>query len=152
MTANNLNEVSLLLDEMISPNIVPRLWGEAGIDAVHLRDRAKLQAKDYEVLAFATQNRRAVATINDFDFEKLLLKRKTHFGVVTIPSGGTRDEQFSYIVKAVEYMRQFPSAMEAVKDHVIAVSEDMKVSRRMVTAPATQSIFPVLSIVPKRPA
>jgi len=91
------NDIRLLLDENISPNLSPRLW-DAGIDALPLRDRAMLRISDYKVLAFADKDGRVIATIDEFDFEKLLVKRKTHNGVVAIPGGGTRDEQFNFIM------------------------------------------------------
>lgn len=140
------NEVRLLLDENISPNIVPRLWGE-GVDAVPLRDRAMLRAKDHEVFAFAQKETRAVATINESDFEKLVASMKTHAGVISIPSGGSRDEQFDYLMAAINQLRSMGNAMAAAKDHVLAVSEDMKIARRMAAKPTTST--PVISLVGK---
>lgn len=151
MLSLTTNELRLLLDENISPNIVPRLWGE-GIDAVPLRDRAMLRAKDHQVFAFAAKEDRAVATINESDFEKLVARMTTHPGVISIPSGGSRDEQFDYIMAAVNQLRSMGNAMAAAKDHVAAVDEDLKVTRRMVRAPDIQNVSPALSVVPRRPA
>ncbi|MGJ4883812.1 DUF5615 family PIN-like protein [Bradyrhizobium sp. HKCCYLRH3097] len=145
------NEVKLLLDENISPNIVPRLW-EEGIDAVPLRDRAMLRAKDHEVFAFAAKENRAVTTINESDFEKLIARMKTHPGVISIPSGGSRDEQFDYIMAAVNQLRAMGNAMAAAQDHVVAVDEHLKVARRMVRAPEVKSPPLISPVVPKRPA
>lgn len=141
------NDIRLLLDENISPRIVPDLW-EAGIDAVALRDRNQLQIADHAVLSYAEADGRVVATINEVDFEKLLLKKKTHGGVVTIPSGGTRDEQLQYILAAATHLRQSPSAMQAVRDCIIAVNEELQVSRRWICAP---SVVPNVAVA-KKPA
>jgi predicted nuclease of predicted toxin-antitoxin system len=137
-------DVRLLLDANISPNIVPRFW-ENGIDAVALRDRAKLRVTDHQVLAFAQKENRAVATINLYDFEKLIAGMETHAGVISFPSGGSRDEQFDYIMAAVQQLRATGSAMRAAKDGLIAVSEDFKVTRRTVV----KAKAPVISLVAK---
>jgi predicted nuclease of predicted toxin-antitoxin system len=144
------NEVRLLLDENISPNIVPRLWDE-GIDAVPLRDRAMLRARDHQVFSFAAKEDRAVATINESDFEKIVAGMESHPGVISIPSGGSRDEQFDYIMTAVEQLRSMGNAMASVKDHVLAVSDDFKISRRMVRSAPKSGILK-LSVVPNRQA
>jgi predicted nuclease of predicted toxin-antitoxin system len=140
------NEIFLLLDENISPKITPRLF-EAGINALPLRDRALLQAPDHRVLTIATKEGRALTTINLADFEKLALKRKTHPGIIAIPSGGTREHQFNYIVTVAEYLRQFPNPMATARDSIIAVNEDLQISRRIVCAPG---IIPHLAVVTKK--
>jgi predicted nuclease of predicted toxin-antitoxin system len=141
------NEIRLLLDENISPRITPLLF-EAGIDALPLRDRAMLQISDHRVLTVAAKEGRAVTTINLADFEKLALKRKTHPGIIVIPSGGTREQQFTYITAAVDYLRQFPNPMAAARDNIIAVNEELRVSQRIVCAPASAHVQ--LAIVPKK--
>jgi len=140
------NEIRLLLDENISPKITPLLF-EAGIDALPLRDRALLQISDHRVLTIATKEGRAVTTINLADFEKLALKRKTHPGIIAIPSGGTRERQFTYIMTAADYLRQFSNPMSAACDSIISVDEDLHISRRIVCAPI---IVPELTIVTKK--
>ncbi|MEI9925822.1 MAG: DUF5615 family PIN-like protein [Bradyrhizobium sp.] len=140
------NEIRLLLDENISPKITPLLF-EAGIDALPLRDRALLQIPDHRVLAIATKEGRALTTINLADFEKLAAKRKTHPGIISIPSGGTREHQFTYIMTAADYLRQFSDPMSAARDNIISVNEDLQISQRTVCAPA---IVPHLAIVTKK--
>ena len=88
MTLHTSNNVRFLLDENISPNIPSRLW-EEGIDAVPIRDRSMLRATDIKVLNFAQKEGRAVATINEADFEKLVSKMADHHGVAVIPSGAS---------------------------------------------------------------
>jgi predicted nuclease of predicted toxin-antitoxin system len=141
-------DARLLLDANISPNIVPQFW-KNGVDAVALRDRAKLRIGDHEVLAFAQTENRAVATINECDFEKLIAGMDTHAGVISIPSGGSRQEQFEYIMAAVKQLRLTGNAMAAAKDGLIVVDEDMKVvGRKVVKKPATS----VVALVRAKPS
>ena len=100
--------VRLLLDENVSPNIVSRLWA-IGADSLHIRDRAKLRAPDYRVLQLAMAENRAVITIDVADFEKLVSNEQQHPGILVIPSGGSRDEQYRYVAAVVSFLRQAPS-------------------------------------------
>jgi predicted nuclease of predicted toxin-antitoxin system len=86
----------LVLDENISPTLVRRLW-EHQIDTVHVRDRGLLSSPDNVIWEFALSEKRAVVTINGQDFFALARQASVHHGVVVIPSGGLRDEMFSYI-------------------------------------------------------
>ena len=92
MPTSTPNDVRLLLDENISPKIAPQLW-EAGIDALPIRDRARLRISDHGLLHLAVTENRVVATINEVDFYKLVVRLKEYPGVAVIPSGGSRDEQ-----------------------------------------------------------
>ena len=92
----------LVLDENISPTLVPRLW-EKHIDTVHVRDRGLLSSPDNVIWEFALSEKRAVVTINGRDFYALAKRTSVHHGVVVIPSGGIRDEMFSNIIAAVEW-------------------------------------------------
>ena len=99
-------------------------------------------------MTIAAREGRAVTTINFADFEKLALSRKTHPGIIIIPSGGTREEQFTYIVAAADHLRQFPNAMAAACDHIIAVNENMVVSKRLAVKPSEDAAQ--LAVVPKK--
>jgi predicted nuclease of predicted toxin-antitoxin system len=134
MLKSTANDLRLILDENISPNIVPRLW-DAGIDVTHVRDRAMLRASDHKVLQFAQGESRAVATIDEADFEKLVKKMPTHCGIVVVPSGGRRDEQYEYVMEIAKFLRQSPNAMLAARDRITTVNEEMKVSARLAVAP-----------------
>ena len=52
MSGDRRDVLKLPLDEDLSPWVAPRLQ-EAGVDAIPVRDRARLGATDGEVLAFA---------------------------------------------------------------------------------------------------
>jgi len=138
------DEVRFLLDENVSPNIAPRLW-EIGVDALPIRDRARLRAPDYRVLQFAVAESRVIATIDEADFERLVSKRTEHPGVAVMPSGGSRDEQYDYLAAIVTFLRQTPNAMDTARNHIIWVDENFAVKARLVCAER-----PSISIV--RPA
>jgi predicted nuclease of predicted toxin-antitoxin system len=127
-------DLRLILDEMISPYIVPRLW-ESGIDAVALRDRAKLRITDHRLLTLGIAENRAVATINEVHFENLAARRQTHPGIAVITSGGSRDEQYGYVMGIAAYLRDMPDAMAAVANRIICINESMQVDARIVCAP-----------------
>lgn len=130
------NEVRLLLDENVSPNIIPRLWG-IGVDAFHLRDRGKLRVPDYQVVRLAAAEQRAIATIDETDFERLVSNKMEHPGVAVMPSGGSRDEQYDYLAAIVNFLRQKPNAMDAARNHIISVDEKFNVTGRLaIAAPA----------------
>ena len=76
----------------------------------------------------------AVATINEADFEKLVKRKPTHPGVVVVPSGGSREEQYEYLTTIADFLRTAPNAMEAAKNHIICVNEEMTVTARLACA------------------
>ena len=92
----------LLLDECISPWLVPRLW-QIGVDTACLRDRGMLTRPDHEVWHLAQQEERALATINKGDFEAFASIDPYHYGLILIPSGGTRHEQLAYLSSAISF-------------------------------------------------
>jgi predicted nuclease of predicted toxin-antitoxin system len=134
------HDLLLLLDENLSPNIVPRLW-DAGIDAVHLRDRSRLRLSDYEILRYAADEKRAVATINEVDFAKLVMFKRSHSGVAVIPSGGSRDEQYEYLMAIANFARATPPPMDVLKNHIVVVDEN-----KFVTAQWTCAEMPTARI------
>jgi predicted nuclease of predicted toxin-antitoxin system len=102
--------VPLLLDECVTPSYFAKFW-DAGIDAVHIRDRGLLQVRDHTIWARGISERRAIVTINESDFLKLWRECAGYNpGLVIIPSG-VREAQFQCILSAVNHLRaQNPSA------------------------------------------
>ena len=133
VTDDSAKALRYLLDEDISPNIVAPLW-EDMIDAVPLRDRARLRLPDFKVVEFAIKEGRAVVTNNLFDFERIVKRLANHPGVVAIPSGGSRDEQREYIVKVSEWARGMPHAMNALSNRIVSIDEDHSVAARYCCA------------------
>lgn len=108
---------------------VSRLW-EVGIDAVHVRDRARLRRSDYELLKYADDQSRAIATINQVDFTSLVIGRPCHNGIAVIPSGGSRDEQLEYLLVLAAYLRTTPPAMDGLKNRIVRVDKNKIVTSR----------------------
>jgi predicted nuclease of predicted toxin-antitoxin system len=92
----------LLIDEDISPTVAVRLRDEDGLDAVALRDRDKLGAKDHEVLELAFSEDRILVTANVSDFKRLASARELHAGIVILEEGDLkRDEQLAAVRTAI---------------------------------------------------
>jgi predicted nuclease of predicted toxin-antitoxin system len=93
----------LLLDENTSPRIIRTLW-QHDVDAVHVRDRGLLGAPDHALWKLAMDETRTIVTINAKDFRKLAQRTRVHPGIVVIPSGGSPDAQFNFIMSAVKWV------------------------------------------------
>jgi predicted nuclease of predicted toxin-antitoxin system len=93
----------LLLDENTSPRIVRLLW-DHNVDAIHVRDRGLLGEPDHELWKLALAETRTIVTINARDFRKLAERSQTHPGIVVIPSGGSPNAQFDFIMAAVRWV------------------------------------------------
>ena len=99
-----MQSLKLLLDENLSPKVAGWLR-DAGVDAVHVRDRGLLEANDHDVLESAYAEDRILVTANVGDYLKLARARELHAGIVVIHDGGLlRDEQLEIIRRAVEAM------------------------------------------------
>ena len=123
----------LLLDEMISPSLANKLWNY-DFDAVPVRNRGLLSAPDIKVWRSAQSEQRTVVTSNERDFRKLSLG-PPHHGLVFIPNGGNRDEQFLYIHAAWSYVVQsnvftpnFTNKITSVSCTCQVLVEDLSVS------------------------
>ena len=138
--------LKLVLDEMISPSLVPLLW-EQNVDNYSIRDRSKLRISDHRLFALANEEGRVVATINRADFERLARQAETHCGLLVIPSGGTREMQYDYLMRAVDIAKAENVVLPNMKDRVFYVPEDGDVRIEIVKklAAATVVVFPQYS-------
>lgn len=93
----------MLLDECISPQLVPRLWDE-GLDVIHVRDRGLLQSTDQGLWRYAIGDDRVVCTVNGKDFKKLAAVTSLHPGVIVIPGGHGPAGQFDLVMAAVNWV------------------------------------------------
>lgn len=107
--------VKLLLDENLSPRVAEILRNEDGLDAVHIRERGLLEAKDHEVLERAYKEDRVLATKNVADFVKLARARELHAGIILIEDGDlVRDEQLRVLRAAVAALSGEPDLVNRV--------------------------------------
>ena len=96
--------VKLLLDEDLSPWAAAQLR-DAGIDAVHVRDRGALGQTDSEVLALAYGEDRTLVTANVGDFVKLASSAELHAGIALILQGDlVRAEQLRCIRQLLDWL------------------------------------------------
>ncbi|MBV9517670.1 MAG: DUF5615 family PIN-like protein [Hyphomicrobiales bacterium] len=112
----------LLLDECVSPSLVPHLW-TIGVDTVCLRDRGMLRRPDHEVWHLAQQEERALATINKGDFEAFAEIEPYHHGLILIPSGGTRAQQLSYVISAIDFVKSASDSNASFRGRYLRVDE-----------------------------
>lgn len=95
------NSVKILLDENISPKVAQFLR-EHYIDAIHVRDRGMIGARDDVVLRYASSEDRIVATCNVYDFEKYAQRQGIHAGIILIClQCRDRQDQLEMIADAV---------------------------------------------------
>ena len=128
-----MHSLKLLLDENLSPKVAEWLR-DAGIDAVHVRDRGILQATDHDVLGKAYAEDRVLVTANVGDFLKLARARDLHAGIVVLDDGGLlRDEQLEIIRRALEAMLRERNMV----NRVLRVSTDGKMTFEEVPPPST---------------
>ena len=116
----------MMLDENISPSLVKPLW-DIGVDSIHVHHRKLTSATDSRVWAYAQKEQRAVVTIDEIDFGKLALNSDDHFGVVSIPSGGNRDQQLQYVTAAATWARGRNAIMPGFRNWFVWVESDCSV-------------------------
>jgi predicted nuclease of predicted toxin-antitoxin system len=129
--------VPLLLDEGVSPAIVPRLLSR-DIDAVPLRDRGMLQAPDHAVWKYACHEDRTVVTVNGGDFIRLAKRSETHPSLLILPGGSTRDEQFDHIIRAVDWLVYKFSFMPTFRNYVVEIDDSGIKGQELVLKPPIQ--------------
>lgn len=116
----------LMLDENISPKLVNPLWDQ-GIDAIHVRNRGMLGFADHTLWEYANTEGRIIVTINKGHFMRLAKLSILHPGILVIPSGGTRDEQFDYVMTAVTWAadRNYPGSAFANRYVEVSVALEL---------------------------
>jgi predicted nuclease of predicted toxin-antitoxin system len=121
-----VNFLGLLLDENISPSLVPLMWGQ-GFDAIAVRDRGMLRASDLTVWRRAAEENRVLVTINEADFRKFAVTTVDHPGLIVIPSGGSRQRQLEFIISAVTYVQESLPNGDPFRGLIISVDESCNV-------------------------
>jgi len=95
----------LPLDEDLSP-VVAQLLSNSGIDATHVRNRARLGTSDKEVLELAFNEDRILVTANVRDFANLASSTDLHRGIILIEEGSLiREEQLRLLKHALQHLR-----------------------------------------------
>lgn len=98
--------IKLLLDENLSPWVAETLCKEDGLDAVHVRERALLDADDRIIMDRAYTEDRIVVTCNVDDFVRFAHARELHPGMILVEEGDLlRPEQLQVVRHAVAALR-----------------------------------------------
>lgn len=121
-----MSRVRLMLDEMISSSLVERCW-EYDVDALPVRNRGLLNASDIKVWRYAQTEQRTVVTANERDFRNLAFG-SLHHGLLLIPNGASRDEQFTYIKTAWNYVAQTNVATPTFANKIACVTDSLQVA------------------------
>jgi predicted nuclease of predicted toxin-antitoxin system len=102
-----VTELKLLIDEDLSPTIAQAISKKFLIEAISVRDRNLINAKDYEVFNYAFNHDFIIVTANVRDFEKFAQTRELHAGIIFICDGELkRNEQIEVVSQAVEAVYQ----------------------------------------------
>jgi predicted nuclease of predicted toxin-antitoxin system len=117
----------IMTDEMISPKLVEKLAAE-GVDALPIRNRGLLKAKDHVLWKRAQDEGRAFVTINVNDFRTLAENTPLHAGLIFIPCGGGRKEQLEYVMAAIKGVKGGHAILPpSLTNKVVTVAEDLSV-------------------------
>ena len=122
--------MNLLLDENLSPRIIPRLTA-LGIFAQHIAHLGLSGKSDSEIWLHAFEHDQIVVTINAKDFLNLAAGSEVHSGLIVLrESGLTMDEQWARLEPAITIVREEENQGRDFINRVIEVfSTDHKVIR-----------------------
>ena len=119
--------IRLLLDEDVSPKVAERLQKDDHVDAIHVRDRARLGDSDRQVLAFAFREDRILVTANVRDFVRLARATDLHAGIVLLMDGDLlRDEQLATVRTALRLMENELRRRRDMVNRLLRISFDGK--------------------------
>lgn len=122
---DDLKRIKFLIDEDISPTVARYLYNELFIDAIAVRDRGLLGAKDYQVLEYAFNEERILVTANVRDFEKFAQIREIHAGIVFICQGDlSQNEQIAIVKEAVNAINSELENGRDMLNRVLYMEED----------------------------
>lgn len=120
-----VNQFKLLIDEDLSPQIAQVIREKFLIEAVSVRDRRLINAKDHEVFEYAFNNDFIIVTANVKDFEKFAHTREVHAGIIFIGDGELiRNEQIEVVSKAVDAVYKEIKAGRDMINRVLYVEVD----------------------------
>jgi predicted nuclease of predicted toxin-antitoxin system len=110
------NPFKLLIDEDLSPQIAQDISQRFGIEAVSIRDRNLINAKDHRVFEYAFENDFIIITANVGDFEKFAGTAEVHAGIVFICDGELkRDEQIAIVRQvAIALVREMNAGRDMI--------------------------------------
>ena len=122
----------LLIDAALS-SLVARKLRDSGYDAVHVRDRGMMSARDSEIVALAEQEDRIIISA-DTDFGTLLtLRRQAKPSFILL----RRDIEHRPHLQVEVLLRELPSLQEPLAAGAIVVITADRIRIRRLTPPAS---------------
>lgn len=113
--------MKLLLDENLSPRLVPRL-AELGVYAAHVAHLGRAGLSDPELFRYAFEHDMTVVTINASDFLTLAADYDLHPGVIVLRvSGLTANEQWEHLEPVIQLLASDPATKAGLVNEVIEV-------------------------------
>jgi predicted nuclease of predicted toxin-antitoxin system len=113
--------LKLLLDQNLSPRLVPRL-ADLGIYAMHVAHAGRAGLSDPALFRYAFEQDMAVVTINAEDFLTLAADCELHPGLIVLRVGGlTADEQWQYLEPIVQILTADPDTGTGLVNEVVEI-------------------------------
>lgn len=114
--------MKLLLDENLSPHLVPRA-AALGLYAAHVVRLGLAGQSDPAIFRYAFAHDFTVATINAGDFLTLAAGIDLHPGLIVLRAGGlTADEQWAHLEPALHHCLRQADAAAALVNHVVEIT------------------------------
>jgi predicted nuclease of predicted toxin-antitoxin system len=113
--------LKLLLDENLSPRLVPRL-AELGVYAMHIAHAGRAGLSDAALFRYALDQDMAVVTINAADFLTLAADCELHPGLIVLRVVGlTADEQWRHLQPIVDPLITDPATSAGLVNEVLEI-------------------------------
>jgi len=121
--------LKLLLDENLSPRLVPRL-ARLGIYAMHVAHAGRAGLSDAALFRYAFEQDMAVVTINAADFLTLAAGCELHPGLIVLRvSGLTADEQWDHLEPILRILAANPAGDAGLVNEVVEILGPRKFQR-----------------------
>jgi predicted nuclease of predicted toxin-antitoxin system len=113
--------LKLLLDENLSPRLVPRL-AELGVYAMHVAHAGRAGLSDAALFRYAFEQDMAVVTLNAADFLTLAADCELHPGLIVLRVGGlTPEEQWQHLEPIVQLLAADPASDTGLVNEAVEI-------------------------------
>jgi predicted nuclease of predicted toxin-antitoxin system len=111
----------LMLDECVTPRGANCGW-DLGVDVAHISYRGRSGVSDTALWEYAEAEGRAIVTINEGDFVSRA-KRRTHKGLVLMPSGLGRSNQLECLRAICKFIADENAAGRSLENRILRADE-----------------------------
>lgn len=127
-------ESKLLIDACLTAALPEYLLHHLGIDAIRTDKYLPIDAKDEEVVVFARESGRMIATENAEDFRRLANNDPQHPGLIVIAGGVGKGRQIELMHAVVERLLTDIKMGRLPLGHVYDVAADGSIKRHKLPA------------------